>query len=75
MADPSNQRTIERCEHRRLYPGSGGYYIFCSDCSQAWTCQGHHDEGSRCRTAGVLPPCQTTLAGKAGRWIWQEVTP
>ena len=72
MTDSANKST--RCEHRRLFPGSGGYYIFCSDCGHAWTCQGHHDAGSKCQEAAsvMLGPCQTTLAGQPGRWVWQE---
>lgn len=27
---------MEECSHEKLYFGSGGYYIFCDNCSRTW---------------------------------------
>lgn len=32
------------CTHPSLYFGSGGYYIFCSECDARWARMGQHPE-------------------------------
>lgn len=27
---------MTQCLHRTIYPGSGGYYLFCKECGCAW---------------------------------------
>ena len=71
---PRQTKTTAPCAHRRLLPGSGGYYIFCDDCGHAWACENHHEPHGRCADGWK---CQTPLqtGDGIGRWVWQEDAP
>ena len=67
----SVQQGTPRCEHRRLRPGSGGYYVMCLDCPQTWVAKRVGAESDTDLDRGPPLTCTTPLMYEAGRWEWR----